>query len=55
MTQGGPGRSLETLGIYVSSTTNALNIGYASALSVALFLLSLAITVLYLRWIYTDT
>jgi multiple sugar transport system permease protein len=54
MTQGGPGRSLETLGIYVSATTNSLNIGYASALSVALFLLSLAITILYLRWIYTD-
>ena len=54
MTQGGPGRALETLGIYVSNTTNSLNLGYAAALSVALFAMSLAITVLYLRWIYAD-
>jgi len=54
MTRGGPGRTLETLGIYVSSTTNGLNLGYAAALSVALFGMSLAITVLYLRWIYAD-
>ena len=50
----GPGRTLETLGIYVSSTTNALNLGYAAALSVALFAVSLAITVVYLRWIYAE-
>ena len=54
MTQGGPGRTLETLGIYVSNTTNSLNLGYAAALSVALFVMSLAITVLYLRWIYAE-
>jgi len=54
MTQGGPGRALETLGIYVSNTTNSLNLGYAAALAVALFVMSLAITVLYLRWIYAD-
>jgi multiple sugar transport system permease protein len=54
MTQGGPGRALETLGIYVSNTTNSLNLGYAAALAVALFVMSLAITVLYLRWIYTE-
>jgi multiple sugar transport system permease protein len=54
MTRGGPGRTLETLGIYITSTTNSLNLGYAAALSVVLFLMSLAITVLYLRWIYTD-
>ncbi|CAN5525754.1 N/A [soil metagenome] len=54
MTGGGPGRSLETLGIYVYNTTINLNIGYAAALSVSLFVLSLLITVLYLRWIYTD-
>jgi hypothetical protein len=46
--------SLETLGIYVSNTTNSLNLGYAAALAVALFAMSLAITVVYLRWIYTD-
>ncbi len=54
MTRGGPGRTLETLGIYITSTTNNLNLGYAAALSVALFAMSLAITVLYLRWIYTE-
>ena len=54
MTGGGPGRALETLGIYIHSTTLALNIGYAAALSVALFLLSLGISILYLRWIYSD-
>ncbi|CAA9583462.1 MAG: Maltodextrin ABC transporter, permease protein MdxF [uncultured Truepera sp.] len=54
MTRGGPGRALETLGIYVYNTTLTLDIGYAAALSVALFLLSLAITVFYLRWIYTE-
>jgi multiple sugar transport system permease protein len=55
MTRGGPGRSLETLGIYITNTTNSLNLGYAAALAVALFLMSLAITVVYLRWIYSDT
>ncbi len=54
MTRGGPGRTLETLGIYVYNTTLTLDIGYAAALSVALFLLSLGITVVYLRWIYTE-
>ncbi len=54
MTGGGPGRALETLGVYIYKTVNGLNIGYAAALSVALFALSLTITVLYLRWIYTD-
>ena len=54
MTRGGPGRTLETLGIYVANTTHSLNLGYAAALSVALFGMSLAVTVLYLRWIYAD-
>lgn len=54
MTRGGPGRSLETLGIYIYNSTLTLNIGYAAALSVALFTLSLVITVFYLRWIYTE-
>lgn len=54
MTRGGPGRALETLGIYVYNTTLTLDIGYAAALSVALFLLSLGITIFYLRWIYTE-
>ncbi|MEX2541475.1 MAG: sugar ABC transporter permease [Trueperaceae bacterium] len=54
MTRGGPGRSLETLGIYIYNSTLALNIGYAAALSVVLFLLSLSITVIYLRWLYRE-
>jgi len=54
MTRGGPGRSLETLGAYIYNSTLALNIGYAGALSVVLFVLSLTITVFYLRWIYTE-
>jgi multiple sugar transport system permease protein len=54
MTGGGPGRTLETLGIYIYKTVNGLDIGYAAALSVALFALSLTITVFYLRWIYRD-
>ena len=54
MTGGGPGRALETLGVYIYKTANGLDIGYAAALSVALFALSLTITVFYLRWIYTE-
>jgi multiple sugar transport system permease protein len=54
MTRGGPGRSLETLGIYIHNSALALNIGYAAALSVVLFLLSLAITLVYLRWLYRE-
>lgn len=53
MTKGGPGRTLETLGMYIYNTNNASNIGYAAALSVMLFIISLVITLVYLRWIYT--
>ena len=45
---------METLGLYIYNTVNASNIGYAAALSVMLFALSLSITVFYLRWIYTN-
>ena len=45
---------METLGVYIYKTANGLDIGYAAALSVALFALSLTITVFYLRWIYTE-
>lgn len=54
MTRGGPGRTLETLGMYIYNTTNAANIGYAASLSVILFALSLGITLFYLRWIYSN-
>lgn len=55
LTRGGPGRALESLGIYIHSTTLNLNIGYAAALSVVLFVMSLVITIFYLRWIYSDS
>jgi len=54
MTRGGPGRSLETLGVYIYNSTLALNIGYAAALSVVLFVISLTVTLVYLRWIYSE-
>ncbi len=54
MTRGGPGRTLETLGFYIYNTVVASNIGYAAALSVVLFTLSFAITLVYLRGIFTD-
>jgi len=54
MTNGGPGRTLETLGLYIYNTVSASNIGYAAALSVVLFSLSFVITIFYMRWIFTD-
>ena len=52
MTQGGPGRATETLGIYAYRVTlQFLDFGYGAALSLGLFAVSLAITVFYLRWI----
>lgn len=54
MTNGGPGRTLETLGLYVYNTVSASDIGYAAALSVVLFTLSFVITIFYMRWIFTD-
>lgn len=54
MTGGGPGRTMETLGLYIYNTVSASDIGYAAALSVVLFTLSFSITVFYMRWIFTD-
>lgn len=54
MTGGGPGRTMETLGLYIYNTVAASNIGYAAALSVVLFVLSFSITVFYMRWIFTN-
>jgi multiple sugar transport system permease protein len=54
LTNGGPGRTLEVLGIYIQRTTSSLDLGYAAALSVMLFLMSLGVTIIYLRWIYRD-
>lgn len=53
MTQGGPGRSLQTIGFYIQNLATS-NIGYAAALSVVLFAMSLVITVVYLRWVYDE-
>lgn len=53
MTQGGPGRSLQTLGFYIQNLATS-SIGYAAALSVVLFAMSLVITVVYLRWVYDE-
>ncbi|PZA07388.1 sugar ABC transporter permease [Meiothermus sp. PNK-Is4] len=52
MTKGGPGNATETLAMYVRVTSiENLNFGYGSALAVLLFLISMAITVLYLRYV----
>lgn len=52
MTKGGPGNATETLAMYVRVTSiENLNFGYGSALAVLLFLLSMAITVVYLRYV----
>jgi multiple sugar transport system permease protein len=52
MTKGGPGNATETLAMYVRVTSiENLNFGYGSAIAVLLFLLSMVITVVYLRYI----
>jgi multiple sugar transport system permease protein len=54
MTNGGPGRTLETIGLYIYNTVSASNIGYAAALAVVLFAMSFGITLFYMRWIFTN-
>lgn len=54
MTNGGPGRTLETLGLYIYNSVSASDIGFAAALSVILFLMSFGITLFYMRWIFTN-
>ncbi len=50
MTRGGPGNSTETLAMLIHKTTiDYLDVGYGSTLAVCMFLLSLAVTGLYLR------
>jgi multiple sugar transport system permease protein len=50
MTKGGPGNSTETLAMLIRKTTiDYLDVGYGSTLAVAMFVLSLCITALYLR------
>jgi ABC-type sugar transport system permease subunit len=50
MTRGGPGNSTETLAMLIHKTTiEYLDVGYGSTLAVCMFVLSLAVTALYLK------
>ena len=50
MTRGGPGNATETLAMLIHKTTiDYLDVGYGSTLAVFMFLLSLAVTAVYLR------
>jgi multiple sugar transport system permease protein len=50
MTRGGPGTSTVTLAMYIhQNTVDFLDLGYGSALAVVLFLISMAVTAVYLR------
>jgi trehalose/maltose transport system permease protein len=50
MTGGGPGSSTTTLAMYIhQNTVSFLDLGYGSALAVIMFVLSMAVTALYLR------
>ena len=50
MTRGGPGTSTTTLAMYIhQNTVSFLDLGYGSALAVAMFVISMGVTVLYLR------
>ncbi|MDO1582856.1 carbohydrate ABC transporter permease [Rhizobium oryzicola] len=54
MTGGGPGTSTSTLAMYIhQNTISFLDLGYGSALAVVMFLLSMCVTVVYLRIIRT--
>jgi multiple sugar transport system permease protein len=50
MTKGGPGNSTETLAMLIHKTTiDYLDVGYGSTLAVCMFVLSMAITAVYLK------
>lgn len=52
MTRGGPGSSTATLAMYIhQNTVDFLDLGYGSALAVVMFLLSMGVTAVYLRFI----
>ena len=52
MTGGGPGTETATLAMYIhQNTVSFLDLGYGSALAVVMFILSMAVTALYLRMI----
>lgn len=53
MTRGGPGRTTETLAMYIHTTTlDFLDFGYGSTLAVLMFIVSMLATVFYLKHIY---
>jgi multiple sugar transport system permease protein len=50
MTRGGPGTSTVTLAMYIhKNTVDFLDLGYGAALAVVMFVVSMAVTVFYLR------
>lgn len=50
MTRGGPGNSTETLAMLIhKNTIDYLDVGYGSTLAVCMFMLSMAVTLFYLR------
>ncbi len=49
MTSGGPAYSTQTLSVYIFNQGNALNLGYASTMSVVMTLLLLTVAIPYLR------
>jgi multiple sugar transport system permease protein len=52
MTRGGPGTSTATLAMYIhQNTVDFLDLGYGSALAVVMFVLSMCMTMVYLRMI----
>lgn len=56
MTQGGPGRSNETVSLLIHLLgSEFLDLGYASALAILLLAVSLVLSVPYLRGVYRDT
>ena len=54
MTAGGPAYSTQTLSIYIFNEANALNLGYASSMSIVLTLLLLCVAIPYLKNIFKN-
>jgi len=56
MTRGGPGNTTRTLAMYIyQNTVSFLDLGYSSTLAVVMFLISMAVSVVYLRQIRATT
>ena len=54
MTRGGPGDATRTLAMYIyQNTVDFLDLGYGSTLAVVMFVISMAVSVVYLRQIRT--